>query len=297
LIKGNVSDKGQRSGVRGQRSASLSQFFLGVEFHLYFTGEKMMLDYQIVMTVFVFGLCIGSFLNVCIFRLPISKSVVHPRSSCPKCGYMIRSYDNIPVLSYLMLGGKCRQCREAISFRYPMVEIISGLFAVGSVYKFGLSPEAIVYYIFIACLLVITFIDIDHRIIPDMITLPGIPIFFLASFALPDMTYMDSLLGLLAGGGSLYLVAWTYQALAKKEGMGGGDIKLLAMMGVLIGWKGVLFTIFVSSLVGTLIGLAVMLYTRVNMKLAVPFGPFLSVGAVTYIFFGNEIISWYFNLL
>ncbi|OQX12890.1 MAG: prepilin peptidase [Desulfobacteraceae bacterium IS3] len=257
----------------------------------------MMLDYQIVMTVFVFGLCIGSFLNVCIFRLPISKSVVHPRSSCPKCGYMIRSYDNIPVLSYLMLGGKCRQCREAISFRYPMVEIISGLFAVGSVYKFGLSPEAIVYYIFIACLLVITFIDIDHRIIPDMITLPGIPIFFLASFALPDMTYMDSLLGLLAGGGSLYLVAWTYQALAKKEGMGGGDIKLLAMMGVLIGWKGVLFTIFVSSLVGTLIGLAVMLYTRVNMKLAVPFGPFLSVGAVTYIFFGNEIISWYFNLL
>jgi len=256
-----------------------------------------MIDYQIEITVFVFGLCIGSFLNVCIFRLPISKSVVRPRSMCPKCGYMIRSYDNIPVLSYLMLGGKCRQCREAISFRYPMVEIISGLFAVAAVYKFGLTPEAIVYYVFIACLLVITFIDIDHRIIPDMITLPGIPIFFLASFALPDMTYIDSLLGLLSGGGSLYLVAWTYQALAKKEGMGGGDIKLLAMMGVLIGWKGVLFTIFVSSLVGTLIGLAVMLYTRANMKLAVPFGPFLSVGAVSYIFFGNEIIAWYFNLL
>ncbi len=257
----------------------------------------MMIDYQIEITVFVFGLCIGSFLNVCIFRLPISKSVVRPRSMCPKCGYMIRSYDNIPVLSYLMLGGKCRQCREAISFRYPMVEIISGLFAVAAVYKFGLTPEAIVYYVFIACLLVITFIDIDHRIIPDMITLPGIPIFFLASFALPDMTYIDSLLGLLSGGGSLYLVAWTYQALAKKEGMGGGDIKLLAMMGVLIGWKGVLFTIFVSSLVGTLIGLAVMLYTRANMKLAVPFGPFLAVGAVSYIFFGNEIIAWYFNLL
>lgn len=256
-----------------------------------------MIDYQIEITVFVFGLCIGSFLNVCIFRLPISKSVVRPRSMCPKCGYMIRSYDNIPVLSYLMLGGKCRQCREAISFRYPMVEIISGLFAVAAVYKFGLTPEAIVYYVFIACLLVITFIDIDHRIIPDMITLPGIPIFFLASFALPDMTYIDSLLGLLSGGGSLYLVAWTYQALAKKEGMGGGDIKLLAMMGVLIGWKGVLFTIFVSSLVGTLIGLAVMLYTRANMKLAVPFGPFLAVGAVSYIFFGNEIIAWYFNLL
>lgn len=257
----------------------------------------MMLDYQIGITVFLFGLCIGSFLNVCIFRLPLSKSIVHPRSSCPKCGYMIQSYDNIPVLSYLMLGGKCRQCREPISFRYPMVEIISGLFAVAALYKFGLTPETLVYYVFIACLLVITFIDIDHRIIPDMITLPGIPIFFLASFALPGMTYMDSLLGFLAGGGSLYLVAWTYQALAKKEGMGGGDIKLLAMMGVLIGWQGVLFTIFVSSSVGTIIGVGVMLYTRANMKLAVPFGPFLSVGAVTYIFFGNEIIAWYFNML
>jgi leader peptidase (prepilin peptidase)/N-methyltransferase len=257
----------------------------------------MMFDYQIAMTVFLFGLCIGSFLNVCIFRLPLSKSIVRPRSSCPKCGYMIQFYDNIPVLSYLLLGGKCRQCLEAISFRYPMVEIISGLFAVAALYKFGLSLETPVYYVFIACLLVITFIDIDHRIIPDMITLPGIPIFFLASFALPDMTYKDSLLGLLAGGGSLYLVAWTYQTLAKKEGMGGGDIKLLAMMGVLIGWKGVLFTIFVSSFVGTILGLGVMVYTRANMKLAVPFGPFLSVGAVTYIFLGNEIIAWYFNLL
>ncbi|UCF90034.1 MAG: prepilin peptidase [Desulfobacterales bacterium] len=246
---------------------------------------------------FLFGLCIGSFLNVCIYRLPVSKSIVHPRSMCPHCGSFIDFYDNIPILSYLWIKGRCRHCRTPIPFRYPVVEFLGGLFALGTYLKFGFTFEAILYYAFIATLLVITFIDIDHQIIPDIITLSGIPLCFAASFFLPTVNYIDSLIGILTGGGSLFLVAWIYNVITKKEGMGGGDIKLLAMIGAVVGWQGVLFTIFVASAVGTLSGLAVILQARKSLKLAVPFGPFLSIGSIAYIFFGPELVRWYFNLL
>ena len=246
---------------------------------------------------FVFGLCVGSFLNVCIFRIPAGKSIVFPGSTCPQCHTAIRFYDNIPVLSYILLGGKCRNCKASISVRYPLIELLTGFFAVCTFLKFGVTVSALIYFAFIAVLLAITFIDIDHRIIPDVISLPGIIVFFLAALFLPDMNWKQSLLGVAIGGGSLFLVAWGYHLLTKKEGMGGGDIKLLAMIGALVGWKGVFFTIFISSAVGTLIGLGVMLITRQNMKLAVPFGPFLAIGAVTYIFFGPELIYWYFGLM
>jgi leader peptidase (prepilin peptidase)/N-methyltransferase len=257
----------------------------------------MMANYLTEVFIFIFGICIGSFLNVCIYRLPESKSIVHPRSACPDCGALIRFYDNIPIFSYIALRAKCRQCGAHISLRYPVIEFISGIFAVGVFLKFGISVEALIYYIFIAALLVITFIDIDHQIIPDVISLPGIPIFFAASFALPNMTFVDSILGILIGGGSLYLVAWLYHLITRKEGMGGGDIKLLAMMGAIIGWKGVLFTIFTASAVGTLAGLAVILKSGKTMKLKIPFGPFLAIGAIAFIFFGPQLIAWYFNLL
>ncbi len=257
----------------------------------------MLLPYLIEIFIFLMGLCIGSFLNVCIYRLPESKSIVHPRSMCPNCDTLIPFYDNIPLFSYLWLKGQCRRCKVKISMRYPMVELLGGLVALGTYLRFGLTIETLIYYVFIAALLVVTFIDLDHRIIPDVITLPGIPICFAASFALPDITYKDALLGILVGGGSLFLVAWVYTILTKKEGMGGGDIKLLAMMGAIVGWQGVLFTIFVASLVGTLAGFAVMLQSRKGMKLAVPFGPFLSIGSITYIFFGTELVTWYLNLL
>ena len=257
----------------------------------------MLLPYLIEMFIFLMGLCIGSFLNVCIYRLPESKSIVHPRSMCLNCDTLIPFYDNIPLFSYLWLKGQCRRCKVKISMRYPMVELLGGLVALGTYLRFGLTIETLIYYVFIAALLVVTFIDLDHRIIPDVITLPGIPICFAASFALPAITYKDALLGILVGGGSLFLVAWVYTILTKKEGMGGGDIKLLAMMGAIVGWKGVLFTIFVASLVGTLAGFAVMLQSRKGMKLAVPFGPFLSIGSITYIFFGTELVTWYLNLL
>ena len=256
-----------------------------------------MLTYLVEVSIFIFGLCIGSFLNVCIYRLPASKSIVHPRSMCSNCGTLIASYDNIPILSYLWLKGRCRHCRTKISLRYPMVELLGGLFALGTYLKFGLTIEALIYYLFFAALIVVTFIDLDHRIIPDVITLPGIPICFAAGFALPTITYKDALLGILIGGGSLYVIAWAYDRITKKEGMGGGDIKLLAMIGAIVGWQGVLFTIFVASLVGTLAGLAVMLQSRKGLKLAVPFGPFLSIGSITYIIFGTPLIDWYFNLL
>lgn len=248
-------------------------------------------------TLFIFGSCIGSFLNVCIYRLPNSLSIVSPPSSCPGCQERIRFYDNIPILSYLILRGKCRHCHTTIALRYPLVEIMAGLFAVGVYLKFGLTLQALIMFVLIAALIVITFIDLDHRIIPDVISLPGIPIGFAASFFLPEISYKASLLGILAGGGSLLLVAWVYSLITKKEGMGGGDIKLLAMIGAFVGWKGVLLTIFLSSAIGTICGLAVMIRSGKNMKLAIPFGPFLAIGCLITIFFGNELIFWYFYTL
>ena len=191
-----------------------------------------MINVLFVSLVFMFGLCIGSFLNVCIYRVPSSTSIINPsRSFCPQCNSTIQFYDNIPVLSYLWLRGRCRNCKAPISFRYPLVELMTGTLAIAILFKFGLTLEGAIYFVFMSSLLVITFIDIDHKIIPDIISLPGIPIGLAASFVLPAMTFTSSLLGLLAGGGSLLLVAWTYSLITRKEGMGGGDIKLLGMIG------------------------------------------------------------------
>ena len=250
-----------------------------------------------LVVAFIFGICIGSFLNVCIFRLPEGKSIVHPPSSCPGCGAAIRLYDNIPVLSYFILRGRCRDCHTPIAFRYVLVELLGGLMAVCVYCRFGPGLEGIIYYAFMAALLVITFIDIDHRIIPDVISLPGIPMGVAASFFMPSLSWADSLIGVLAGGGSLYAVAWGYVRITGKEGMGGGDIKLLAMIGAFIGWKGVLLTIFMGSAIGTLVGLAAMLAEKKNMKMRIPFGPFLALGAVISIFFGQELIGWYLTTL
>jgi leader peptidase (prepilin peptidase) / N-methyltransferase len=262
-----------------------------------FFQAYIMLNLPALVAVFLFGLITGSFLNVCIYRLPRSKSIVYPGSMCTQCQTSIPWHDNIPVFSYLRLKGKCRVCKTPISFRYPMIEILSGLTAAALFLKFGFSLETPVYFVFISSLLVVTFIDIDHRIIPDSISLPGIAVFFATSFFLNGISYVDSIIGILAGGGTLFAIAWGYTAITGKEGMGGGDIKLLAMIGAAIGWKGVIFTIFVSSTVGSLIGIIVMLFSDKNMKMAIPFGPFLSMGAMAHVFFGQELISWYLNLL
>ncbi|MGD9105358.1 MAG: A24 family peptidase [Desulfobacterales bacterium] len=255
-----------------------------------------MFNFLTMSIIFIFGICIGSFLNVCIYRLPTSKSIVEPlHSICPSCNSHIRFYDNIPVLSYLWLKGRCRRCNAPISFRYPTVELMSACMAMGLFFKFGLSLESLVYFVFISSLLVITFIDLDHQIIPDIITLPGIPMGLVASFVLPTITFKASVLGLVLGGGSLWFVAWAYNLIARRDGMGGGDIKLLAMIGTIIGWKGVIFTIFASSVIGSCIGITMMLIKNKDMKFAIPFGPFLSIGAAAYVFFGSQIIAWYFS--
>jgi leader peptidase (prepilin peptidase)/N-methyltransferase len=249
------------------------------------------------LVAFIFGACIGSFLNVCIYRIPAGLSIVHPGSSCPNCKTMIPFYDNIPILSYLLLKGKCRHCNIPISLRYPFVELLGGLSALACIVAFGPTMHAFVIFIFITTLIVVTFIDVDHRIIPDIITLPGIPIFFLFALAIPTVTWQESTIGILAGGGSLLAVAWLYHLITGREGMGGGDIKLLAMIGAMLGWKGILFTIFAASAIGTVVGLLTMIKSSKGMRLAIPFGPFLAMGAIVYVFFGEAIIYWYVNFL
>ncbi|MFP4573493.1 MAG: prepilin peptidase [Desulfobacterales bacterium] len=242
---------------------------------------------------FCFGLCIGSFLNVCISRMPLGNSIVTPGSRCPVCGKAIRFYDNIPVISFLLLRARCRTCATRISIRYPAVELLTGAMAVFVILKYGFNLPALIYFLFIASLLVITFIDIDHQIIPDRISLAGIVAGLALSFLLPEISFTESIIGALAGGGSLFAVAMTYYLITGKEGMGGGDIKLLAMIGAFTGWQGVIFTVFAASATGTVIGLILMAAKGRNLKFAVPFGPSLSFGAVVYLFFGQALIHWY----
>ena len=245
---------------------------------------------------FLFGAVVGSFLNVCICRLPNNESVVFPPSHCTRCDYVIRWYDNIPILSYAILRGKCRRCGEPISLQYPLVEFINGALTLALFLKFGLGLAFGILFVFCSALVVITFIDLEHQIIPDSITLPGIVLGFLVSFFIPSMGWLNSLIGIAAGGGSLLLVAYGYQALTKRDGMGGGDIKLLAMMGAFFGWQAILFIIFAASLVGSVIGISVMMAQKKDSTLAIPFGPYLASAAVLYIFYGRQIIIWYLSM-
>jgi leader peptidase (prepilin peptidase)/N-methyltransferase len=242
----------------------------------------------------VAGAAVGSFLNVLICRIPEGKSIVYPSSHCPQCAHPIRFYDNIPLISYLVLRGRCRDCHEKISLRYPLVEALTALISFLLFWKFGLSMNYLCSFVFTAALIVITFIDLDLQIIPDVITLPGIPLFFLAAVFFMDVKVMDALLGLLIGGGCLFVIAFVYELITKREGMGGGDIKLLAMMGAFLGWKSLFFILFVSSILGALVGISAMIVKGKDMKYAVPFGPFLSAAAVAYLFVGIDVMEYFF---
>jgi leader peptidase (prepilin peptidase)/N-methyltransferase len=251
--------------------------------------------------LFAFGAVLGSFLNVCAYRIPADRSVVSPASHCPLCGSPIRFYDNIPIASYILLLGRCRACKGSISPEYPVVEALTAAFTVLLYLRFGPTPELVVYLIFTASLIVITFIDLRHHIIPDVISLPGIGVGLASSTVLawsggmpqPWAGVLNSLAGILAGGGVLFIVAAAYYLATGKEGMGGGDIKLLAMIGAFLGWKGVLVTLFIGSFAGALAGGLLMLFFGKDRKYAVPFGPFLALGAVVYLFLGEALIGWY----
>ena len=253
----------------------------------------------IAVMAFVFGTCIGSFLNVVICRMPQGQSIVSPPSHCPVCNHNIPFYFNIPILSYVLLKGKCRFCNTSISIRYPLVELLTGILALGLFLKFGPSPTAIFYCIFCAVLITVSFIDFDLQIIPDKLSLPGILIFSTSFIFVPHMQFISVIWGIIAGGGILYLVALFYYLVRKHQGMGGGDIKLLAMIGAATGVKGVFFTLFTGSVFGTLGGVTAMMLTKTpdSRQTKIPFGPFLSLGAILYIFWGEPLIRWYFNFI
>ena len=252
--------------------------------------------YFFLISAFILGAIIGSFLNVCIYRIPVGKSIVSPPSSCPHCGYHIRWFQNIPIISYVFLGGKCASCRVGISLRYPAIETLTGLLFALVLYYFGFSTATLVYWLFLAVLVVIAFIDLDHQIIPDVISLPGIAIGFVCSFFVPWLSWLDSVLGIIVGGGVLLAIAWIYEKVTKREGMGGGDIKFLGMLGAFLGWKAILPIVFIASLIGSLIGVPLMLLQKGDTKLAISFGPFLAFAATVYLFWGRELVYWYLSL-
>ena len=246
--------------------------------------------------IFFFGLILGSFINVCIYRLPRGESVAYPASHCPACQTAIRSYQNIPVISFLFLKGCCGTCGVKISWKYPLVEALHGAAFLFILSQFGSTIETLIYCLFFASLVAVTFIDLSHRIVPDQITLPGMVIGVICSSTVLPTGTISSLIGLFVGGGIFYLVAVLSLAILKKEGMGGGDIKLIAMIGAFLGWKGMLLTIFLAACSGSIIGILLILIQGRDRAEPIPFGPFLALGAVISLFWGNGILAWYFSI-
>jgi leader peptidase (prepilin peptidase)/N-methyltransferase len=252
----------------------------------------MMPAWLVLGLVAVVGLCVGSFLNVCIYRLPRRESLVHPRSRCTSCGRQLTSLDNIPVFSWLALRGRCRTCGAAVSAMYPIVEIVTAAVFVAAYALYGLTPLGVVRVAFACALIVLFVIDLQHRILPNAITLPGIVIGFLCSLFLPP-GWRDSLIGIVVGGGILFTIAEAYYRVRGVEGLGMGDVKLLGMIGAFLGWKLVILTLILSSLVGSVVGLGLISSGRGDMKLALPFGTFLAIGAVFAATWGDPIVNWY----
>lgn len=268
--------------------------------------------------VLLFGLIVGSFLNVCIARLPGEQSIVSPPSHCPRCQTPIRWYDNVPLLSFLALRGKCRKCGLPISWRYPLVELLNGLLYLWAFAEFGLAGEAAMAMALCSALLVITFIDLDHQIIPDVITLPGMVIGLLAapvfmSALEPPMAFglgrllpsagayltgfVNSLVGLVLGAAPLFIIGWLWEKFRKIEAMGGGDVKYMGMVGSFLGWKGAFLTIMLGALTGSLVGVTLIALKKHQADKVIPFGPYLAFGTLCTLFYGADIINWYFGFL
>jgi leader peptidase (prepilin peptidase)/N-methyltransferase len=267
----------------------------------------------------VFGAIIGSFLNVVIHRVPLEESVVFPNSRCPSCGAVIAFYDNIPVISWLLLGAKCRGCKERISFRYPAVELLTAAMFVAVAWHDGLSAALPFDLIFVSALLALIFIDAEHMILPNVITYPGMVFAVVARVAIPFLTgtlHFDDLpslsqgafagmpvwvtslagavIGALIGGGSLWLMGWTWEKLRGIEAMGLGDVKMMFMVGAYLGWRLTILTIFVGVLTGSIIGIALMARQRDrDMQMLLPFGIFLGLGAIASLLFGSQVVEWY----
>jgi leader peptidase (prepilin peptidase) / N-methyltransferase len=248
------------------------------------------------------GAILGSFANVCIVRLPADESIVRPASHCPSCGHTLSWWENIPILSYLILRARCRGCGAFISPIYPAVEVICLLLSLLTWWKFGNPLEYFLYFcLLIIPLVIISFIDLEHRIIPNEISIPGIFVgigvhTILAGSGGYGAAAIDSIIGAVAGGGALFLVAFVYEKIKKQEGLGGGDIKLIAMLGAFFGWRASIFILFASSVIGSIVGLLMIAVLRKDMKYAIPFGPFLAAAGLVYLFVGREILHWYLGM-
>jgi leader peptidase (prepilin peptidase)/N-methyltransferase len=248
----------------------------------------------VLILLILIGLALGSFLNVCIYRIPLKKSILFPSSFCPNCGKKIRAWDNIPLLSFILLKGRCRRCKSRISLQYPLVEFVTSSLIVITYLRFGLGWQFAAITMLCLLLIVIFFIDLKHRIIPDVITLPGIVLGFFFSFFVESPSVVNSLVGIFVGGVLFYLSAVLGEFLFKKESMGGGDIKLAMMLGVFLGWQKILLVLLLSALLGTIVGTTALFFSKnVKETRMIPFGPFLALGAILAVFLGDMLISAY----
>ena len=254
-----------------------------------------MTDTATAIIVFLFGLCVGSFLNVCIHRLPRGGSLLRPRSRCPGCDYELSWYDNIPVVSYGFLLGRCRKCGARINLRYPIVELLTAFVFLWHYWIFDLSALMVVRLLFACALIVLFAIDLEHQLLPNLITLPGVVAGLVFSLAFPPGV-LDAVIGALVGGGVLWLIGEAYYRYSGQEGLGGGDVKMLAMVGAFLGWKLVLVTLIISSLAGSILGMLLIASRRGNMKQALPYGTFLAVGALFASLYGERVVDWYAGL-
>lgn len=254
------------------------------------------LDVLFYIWFFIFGAILGSFGNVVIYRLPRGESVVKPRSHCYNCKAQVKWYDNIPIFSWFILRGRCRQCGAKYSFRYAVVEFLTGVLFLLSYHYAGFSWTLLEYLLFVFGLVICTFIDVDHMILPDEFTLSGIVLGLVGAALNPQREFLDSLFGFLMGGGFLWGMAYLYFLFTKQEGMGGGDIKLLAWIGAVLGWKAIPFVIMTSAIVGSVIGLVIARKQKAGLKTVIPFGPYLALGAILYMFGGETIALWYLDL-
>lgn len=245
---------------------------------------------------FILGLLLGSFANVIILRLPKKESVITPRSRCTSCSKQLKWYHNIPVISWIVLRGKCAFCGASISKRYPLVELMMGVAFALVFWKVGFCWLLLEYLIFTFGLITVSFIDLDHMILPDVFTLSGIVIGLVGALLNPEREFMPALVGFLMGGGFLWAVAYVYLAVRGVEGMGGGDIKLLGWIGAVLTWYSIPFVILGASLVGSLVGIFMALRSRQGLKSSLPFGPYLAAAAFLYILAGQELSFWYLRL-
>ncbi len=252
---------------------------------------KKMVIYLLSFLIFIIGVFIGSFLNVIILRLPAGESIIIPPSYCPYCTKKLKYYDLIPVLSYLFLGGRCRYCRAEISIQYPAVELLTGFLFSLMYFKYGFSLQLFIYILLVSLLIIVSFIDYKYKIIPNEITYTFIITGFILSLFFNHITFLNSLLGILLPAGLFLLIALIY-----RRGMGMGDVKLIALIGAFIGWKYTLLGIFLASLIGSVIGLVLIVSGIISRETRIPFAPFISLGTLLSILYGQEIVRFYLSL-